>query len=161
MKKWHERQEEQDSDKMNSVERNANIFQTNRKFKHKKNIACGLANEDDCDYTEIENPLLVPKESVSDIGINESLSSEKQKHLIREVFKDYEDVLTNIPGRTTSTEHTVTLKSEKPTNKKPYIMTYALRKQVDIVKSMLTANITEKSNTAYFDKKLYKRKTKV
>ena len=47
--------------------------------------------------SQIENPLLVLHESVSDIDINESLS-EKQKHLIREVCKDYEDVLSYIQG---------------------------------------------------------------
>ena len=53
MMKWYERQEEQDSDKMNSVERNADSIHSNRKVKHKKNIACVLANEEDFDYTEI------------------------------------------------------------------------------------------------------------
>lgn len=143
MKQWFERQEEKDSERISSVEINPENTQT------VKNIACLLSSQEDIEYSEMENPLLIPQESVNDVHINESLS-EKQKEQLLIMCKGYEDVLTDIPGRTTLIEHTVTLKSDRPIYKKPYIMPYAIRKQVeDEVKSMLSANLIEKSNSAY------------
>ena len=149
MKKWHERQEEMESDKSEYVEENSDVLKKSTKGSSIQNTACCLANEEDFEYTGIENPLLVPHETVSDVNINKSLS-EKQMHDMQRVCKEFEDVLTDIPGRTTLIEHSLVLKSEKPVYKRPYAMPYALRKQVeDEVKNMLSAKLIEKSNSAY------------
>ena len=50
----------------------------------------------------------MPKESVSDIKIDSILSDEQKQQLL-EIGKEYEDVLTDIPGRTFLIEHSVVL----------------------------------------------------
>ena len=101
---------------------------------------CCLASEEDNECVSIENPLLVPKETVNVVNINELLP-EKQIDNIKSVCKDFDDVLTDIPRRTTLIEHSVIVKLDKPIYKRPYAMPYALRKQVeDTVKNMLSAN---------------------
>ena len=121
----------------------------NEEDKHMQIAVCCLASEEDNECDSIENPLLVPKETVNDVNINKLLP-EKQINDIKNVCKDFDDVLTDIPGRTTLIEHSVIVKSDKPIYNRPYAMPYALRKQVeDEVKNMLSANLIEKSNSAY------------
>ena len=107
MKKWHDRQEETCSDNEEDVEK------MNEKDKHMQIAVCCLASEEDNECDSIENPLLVPKETVNDVNINELLP-EKQIDDIKNVCKDFDDVLTDIPGRTTLIEHSVIVKSDKP-----------------------------------------------
>ena len=65
-------------------------------------------------------------------------------------MQDIQDVLTDIPGKTTLIQHAMVLKSDTPIYKKPYIMSYSLRQKVqEEVQNMLQADITEKSNSAY------------
>lgn len=146
IKKWRERQD--DNDQMTSVEKTDDT-ESDSKDKPGQNIACFISNVEDTDCTEIENPLLVPQESLSDIHINDSLSENQREQLLG-VCKDFKDVLTDIPGRTMLIEHSMILKSNKPIYKRPYIMPYAVRKNVEgEIKNMLSAKIIEKSNSAY------------
>ena len=93
--------------------------------------------------------MLVPQESVSDIKMD-SLLSDEQKQQLLEIGKEFEDVLTDIPGRTSLIEHSVVLNSEIPFYKRPYIMPYAVRQKVEEeVKNMLDAGIVENSKSAY------------
>ena len=73
----------------------------------------------------MENPLLVPKESVSDIKMD-SIHSDEQKQQSLEIGKEYEDVLTDIHGRTSLIEHSFVLNSETPIYKRPYTMPQAV-----------------------------------
>ena len=93
--------------------------------------------------------MLVPKEAIDDIKMDSALS-EKQKQQLVEVCREYDNVLTDVPGRTSIIEHCVVLKSETPIYKRPYIMPYAIRQKVEEdVKNMLHAGIIEKSKSAY------------
>ena len=57
--------------------------------------------------------MLVSEESVDFVKIDSSLS-ENQKEKMIEVCKEYDDVLTDIPGRTELIEHSVVLNTEIP-----------------------------------------------
>ena len=144
MKKWHERQEDDKNDEEN-IEDTLDEDEDNQ-----FHSICFISNkEEDSSYTDIENPLLVPQESLSDIKMD-SLLSDDQKQQLLDICKEYEDVLTDIPGRTNLIEHNVVLNSETPIYKRPYTMPYAVRQKVEEeVKNMLNAGIVEKSKSAY------------
>ena len=69
------------------------------------------SKEEDFAYEDIENPLLVPHESVNDIRMDSLLTDEHRKQL-NDLCKKYDDVLTDFPAGTSVIEHKVLLKSE-------------------------------------------------
>ena len=147
LKKWYDRDivDKSDTDK-DTFKQNKSDMNNNQIY----SVACLISSkEDDIDFVNMENPLLVPQESINDVQINTSLS-EDQKQDLMHVCKTYKDVLTDIPGKTTLIQHAVVLKSDTPIYKKPYIMPYSLRQKVqEEVQNMLQAGIIEKSNSAY------------
>ena len=74
----------------------------------------------------IEQPRLEPKESIEDVHINPDLSHEKQEQL-RALVREFPDVLTDLPGRTSVTEHEIKLTSDYPVRSKPYPVPHALK----------------------------------
>ena len=108
MKKWFEKQEDEKFD----LEIDDELLDETD-VSHNQTIYF-IAGKEDGDYTEIENPLLVPQESVDDIKMDSSLS-EEQKQQLTDICREYEDVLTGVPGRTPVIEHCVVVNSEIPT----------------------------------------------
>ena len=143
MKKWYEREKEEKTEQ----EYNDETDSVNETSFH--SLCIIASKEEDSTYTEIENPLLIPQESVNDIKMDSLLSEEQRQELLR-VCEEFDDVLTDIPGRTSLIEHSVVLNSETPVYKRPYTMPYAVRQKVEEeVRNMLNAGIVEKSKSAY------------
>ena len=116
-----------------------------------KDCVCNivLGCDDGMNIVSIENPLLTPNESISDIKINDRLGK-NQKDDLETLFQSYSDVLTDVPGKTHFIEHDVVLKSEIPVAKKAYLLPYALRGKVkQEIDNMLEAGIAEKSSSPY------------
>ena len=69
---------------------------------------------------------------------------------MNDLCKEYDDVLTDVPVRTSVIEHKAVLLSETPVYKRPYTMLYAVHENVEqVVKNMLHAGIVETSKSAY------------
>ena len=74
MKKWHESQEDGKNDEEN-IEDTLDEDENNQ-----FHSICFISNkEEDSSYTDIENPLLVPQESVSDIKMDSLLSDDQKQ----------------------------------------------------------------------------------
>lgn len=107
------------------------------------------ADNEEYENVSIENPLLSPKEKISDIKIDDQLHDD-QKDKIRAVLNSFADVLTDIPGKTNLIEHSVKVRSEMPVAKKAYILPYAMREKVrKEIDDMVEAGIAEKSISPY------------
>ena len=144
IKKWYDRHEDENLEVDNQDE-----ILDEADDRHFHSICIIHSKEEDFAYEDIENPLLVPHESVNDIRMD-SLLTEGQKQQLNDLCKEFDDVLTDVPGRTSVIEHKVVLNSETPVYKRPYTMPYAVRKKVEQeVKNMLNAGIVEKSKSAY------------
>ena len=144
IKKWYDRHEDENMEVDNQDE-----IIDEADDRHFHSICIIYGKEEDFAYEDIENPLLVPHESVNDIRMD-SLLTEEQKQQLNDLCKEFDDVLTDVPGRTSVIEHKVVLNSETPVYKRPYTMPYAVREKVEQeVKNMLNAGIVEKSKSAY------------
>ena len=144
IKKWYDRHEDENLEVDNQDE-----IIDEADDRHFHSICIIYGKEGDFAYEDIENPLLVPHESVNDIRMD-SLLTEEQKQQLNDLCKEFDDVLTDVPGRTSVIEHKVVLNSETPVYKRPYTMPYAVREKVEQeVKNMLNAGIVEKSKSAY------------
>ena len=144
IKKWYNRHENEhlEVDNLDEILDEADD-------RHFHSICIIYSKEEDFAYEDIENPLLVPHESVNDIRMD-SLLTEEQKQQLNDLCKEFENVLTDVPGRTSVIEHKVVLNSETLVYKRPYTMPYAVREKVEQeVKNMLNAGIVEKSKSAY------------
>ena len=62
---------------------------------------------------DISLPRLQPTETVEDVQINPELSLEK-KELLRSLVREFSDVLTDLPGITSITEHEINLVTDEP-----------------------------------------------
>ena len=144
IKKWYDRHEDENLEVDNQDE-----ILDEADDRHFHSICIIHSKEEDFAYEDIENPLPVPHESVDDIRMD-SLLTEGQKQQLNDLCKEFDDVLTDVPGRTSVIEHKVVLNSETPVYKRPYTMPYAVREKVEQeVKNMLNAVIVEKSKSAY------------
>ena len=88
-------------------------------------------------------------ETYKDVQIDESLSVEQQQEL-KELIKEYQDVFTDIPGRTNLGEHSIQLTSADPVRSKPYPLPHSMLEAVEKeLESMLQLGIIEPSSSAY------------
>ena len=84
-----------------------------------------------------------------DVQINPQLSCQQQAE-IRSLLSEFEDVLTSRPGTTNLGEHTIVVTDQKPVNKRPYPLPYAMRDKVDKeIQKMLHEGIIERSDSPY------------
>ena len=144
IKKWYDRHEDENLEVDNQDE-----IIDEADDRHFHSICIIYGKEEDFAYEDIENPLLVPHESVNDMRMD-SLLTEEQKQQLNDLCKEFDDVLTDVPGRTSDIKHKVVLNSETPVYKRPYTMPNAVREKVEQeVKNMLNAGIVEKSKSAY------------
>ena len=75
---------------------------------------------------DISLPRLQPTETVEDVQINPELSPEKKEQL-RSLVREFSDVLTDLPGRTSFTEHEIKLMTDEPVRSKPYPVPHAMK----------------------------------
>ena len=75
---------------------------------------------------DISLPRLQPTETVEDVQINPELSPEKKEQL-RSLVREFSDVLTDLPGRTSITEHEIKLMTDEPVRSKPYPVPHAMK----------------------------------
>ena len=112
-------------------------------------LCIGPAENEDSETECIENPLLVAQEGPDNVVINNRLS-ERQTKDIKTLLHMFEDVLTDMPGKTSLLEHDVKLTSHIPVSRKAYILPYAMREKVQKeIQDMIEAGIAEKSSSPY------------
>ena len=112
-------------------------------------LTSGSTENEDSEIDIIANPLLVPQEGIDNVAINEALEV-SQKGELKALLETFEDVLTNVPGKTNLLQHDVKLNSDVPISKKAYILPYAMRDKVKKeILDMVEAGIAEKSTSPY------------
>lgn len=156
LKRYHERNAENQQTTC-CVEQ----LQTNDKFdEHPPEIGllqCAVAAvvEDEEDFigsegnAHLEMPALTQTETYRDANINEALSQEQQNE-VESIIKDFQDVMTDVPGRTKLYEYDLKLTSSTPIRKKPYPVPQAMKETLlSEVKTMVDAGIIEPSDSPY------------
>ena len=97
----------------------------------------------------IEFPALEAKEAVTDVYIHSDLSSERQQQ-VKRLLGSYQDVLTDLPGKTSLGSHSIRLKSDEPVRLKPYPLPHARRDVIrEETKKMLDLGVIEHSESPY------------
>ncbi|XP_052253199.1 uncharacterized protein LOC127859731 [Dreissena polymorpha] len=97
----------------------------------------------------VELPELEPHEGIEHVNINPDLH-ETEKQMLRRLFTEYSDVLTDVPGNTKILAHKIVLTSNTPIRTKAYPVPHAMKAEIKTeVGKMLEAGIIEKSNSAY------------
>ena len=104
---------------------------------------------EDVETDNIVNPLLIAHEGIDNVEINEALEA-GQKSELKALLETFDDVLTDVPGKTNLLQHDVKLISDVPVSKKAYILPYAMRDKVKKeIENMVEAGIAEKSTSPY------------
>ena len=104
-------------------------------------------NDEDIEITE--NPLLITHEGLKDVKVNSELDHNHREGL-RSILRQFEDVLTDVPGRTSVLEHDVKLITDIPVKKKAYNLPYALTDKVrKEIQDMVKAGLAERSSSPY------------
>ena len=148
LKRWVDREDDNQVDSTGKAEVSNLLHFSERENHIIGNIVLECEDEEK-PAVSIENPLLDPHETVSDVKVDDQLD-ENQRADLNEVLHAYADVLTDVPGKTSAIEHTVILKTEVPVTKKAYMLPYALHDKVKSeIDCMLEAGIAEKSNSPY------------
>lgn len=88
-------------------------------------------------------------ESFADVKVNYSLASD-QFESINTVLNEFQDVLTDLPGRTDLIQHEVHLTTKEPIRNRPYQIPYAVRSAVRAeIQNMIDMDIIEPSESPY------------
>ncbi|PIK56474.1 hypothetical protein BSL78_06637 [Apostichopus japonicus] len=94
-------------------------------------------------------PIVEKKEHVSDVNISPRLDRRKTER-VRRLLEEFEDVLTDIPGKTTLGEHVIKVRDPEPIRSKPYPMPHALRKEMQKeVQTMIRMGVVSLSDSPY------------
>ena len=118
---------------------------------------CVLCEHDDCScggtIVKPQSSLLVPEvektQSIQDVKVSAELSLQQHDELFA-ILSQYQDIFTDVPGKTTMLEHSITLQSEIPIKLKPYtIPLHLVQKFEDEVNSMLALGVIEPSTSPY------------
>ena len=89
------------------------------------------------------------KETYHDVHICDQLN-EEQKQDIQQLLIEFEDIFTDIPGRTMLTEHSILLTTDAPIHCKPYPLPHSMYEVVDAeLDSTLKMDVIESSNSPY------------
>ena len=86
-------------------------------------------NDDMCD-SDITVSGEDSEQTWRDVQISPQLSCQQQAE-IRSLLAEFVDVLTSRPGTTNLGEHTIVVTDQKPVNKRPYLLPYAMLDKVD------------------------------
>eukprot|EP00057_Strongylocentrotus_purpuratus_P000907 XP_001186509.2 PREDICTED: uncharacterized protein LOC754648 [Strongylocentrotus purpuratus] len=94
-------------------------------------------------------PNLTPTESLKDVQISPHLD-DKQREEVNSLLREYEEVLTDMPGLTNLGKHDIKLVHKEPIKSKPYPLPHALRGKVkEEVQKMIDVGIVESSSSPY------------
>ena len=89
------------------------------------------------------------KGTYRDVIVNPELSEDKRKEL-NSLLREYEDIFSDIPGKTNLAEHEIKLTNDTPIKSKAYPTPYGLQKEIDKeIESMMKSDIIERSEAAY------------
>ena len=89
------------------------------------------------------------KEGVRDGKLGED-PSEDERHMLKDLTLKYPDVFTDMPGETYVIQHRVKLTDDTPIHSKPYLLPYAMRKELlNEVESMLEMGVVRPSAWPY------------
>ena len=98
---------------------------------------------------KVEMPCLTQTETWRDVALCDELH-EEQKSELQEMLQDFQDVLTDVPGRTDWIRHDIQLTSNEPIRKRPYPVPQAFKETMrEEVDKMIEADIIEPSNSPY------------
>ena len=101
------------------------------------------------DESLLNLPNTEQKETYRDVNVCPELT-EEQKREVWDLLEEFQDIFSDIPGRTKLAEHKVELTTSKPIHVKPYPMPYAKRKEVsEEIEKMLKVGIIEPSSSPY------------
>ncbi|KAK3093838.1 hypothetical protein FSP39_020798 [Pinctada imbricata] len=104
----------------------------------------GIKEADIIQYPEAE-----AKETIRDIQMGEELNTGERSE-IEGMLRDYEDVLTDIPGRTNLVKHKILLTTKDPVRSKPYPAPFHLRETMkEEIEKMLKMDVIEQSTSDY------------
>ena len=97
----------------------------------------------------IHLPPMMKKEGINEVNISERLSR-TQVQQVQQTLTEYENILTDIPGKTTLGEHVIKVRDTEPIRSKPYPIPHALRCEIrKEVQSMLRMGIVSHSKSPY------------
>ena len=89
------------------------------------------------------------EETCRDVNVCSNLTKE-QTGEVWQLLKEFQDIFTDVPGRTDLVEHKVELTTSIPIHVKPYPMPYAKRKDVNKeIEKMLKLGVIEHSKSPY------------
>ena len=98
---------------------------------------------------KVEMPCLTQTETWRDVALCDELN-EGQKIELQDLLQDFQDVLTDVPGRTDWICHDIHLTSNEPIRKRPYPVPQAFKETMkEEVDKMIEADIIEPSNSPY------------
>ena len=108
----------------------------------------GIGDEVD-DSEMIEVCPLKATETWNDVTVSKELSA-SQRNEVMQLLETHQDILTNLPGKTSLEKHTIKTTTEEPVRDKAYPLPY---KQRDVIKneveSMLKMGVIRKSKSPY------------
>jgi len=113
-------------------------------------VFASIVREDDLETSKIVTiPNPGRSESFTNVDVSNELEPE-QKHQANELLREFYDVLTDVPGRTTLVEHEINLTTNEPVRVKshtlPLQMKATIREKVD---KMLKMRVIESSDSPY------------
>ena len=102
---------------------------------------------------EPESPLLLPRnlqqETVQHVNINTELDQDQRRE-IEGLLNQFQDVMTDVPGRTHLATHKIVLVTEEPFHTRPYKLPYALRSDIGVeLEEMKKMDVIEPSTSPY------------
>ena len=97
----------------------------------------------------LELGVLQPKENISDVCLGVGLSREHQ-HEIMGVLGKREKIFSDIPGKTSITEHSVHFVDYRPIRCRPYALPYAVRGEIqEVIQEMINSGNLRESDLSY------------
>ncbi|XP_042147391.1 uncharacterized protein LOC120844553 [Ixodes scapularis] len=116
-----------------------------------KNESCGVmvVQDEVEDLGEITTPSLKRQQGAQDVVINPKLS-QKQKKDLADAIGEFEDIFSDVPGRTNALQCKLRLMTEEPVFVRQYPLPFAIQDEVEEeVEEMLRLGIIERSTSAY------------
>jgi hypothetical protein len=109
--------------------------------------------ESEQDESSNENLLnLLPMEATEsfiDVKVSATLSSDQQT-CVNDLLREFQDVFTDLPGKTDVIHHEIHLTTDEPIRNRPYQIPYAVRGAVqEDIKAMIDMDVIEPSESPY------------
>ncbi|XP_060070207.1 uncharacterized protein LOC132550192 [Ylistrum balloti] len=89
------------------------------------------------------------KETVGDVVINSDLPSNQEVD-VKRLLEDFEDILTDVPGRTSVVEHDILTTTKDPVKVRPYPIPFSTKETIkEEIDKMLEIGVIEPSSSPY------------